>query len=253
MTIGADLHTLTGAYAAHALDGPERAEFERHLAVCESCALEVREFAATLARLGAAEAETPPAELRARVMAGIGSVRQLAPPSAGAHGAPESSARRRGGFARHWPKFALAASVALAAALGGLAVDQSRRADEADARAAQLQAQQAAFGSLLTAPDARTATATTGSAGVGTVVWSQSRGQAGFLASGMPALPEGKTYELWFDDAGTMRPAGLLPASSGSLLLQGPLDGAVGVGVTVEPAGGSAHPSGDPVMLLPFS
>ncbi|MCU7821225.1 anti-sigma factor [Kitasatospora sp. DSM 101779] len=253
MTGGAELHTLTGAYAAHALDGPERAEFERHLALCEACALEVREFAATLARLGAAEAETPPAELRARVMSGIGSVRQLAPPSAVVPVVPQPTGRRRRSrLVRHWPKLALAASVALAAALGGLAVDQSRRADEADARATQLQAQQAVFGSLLTAPDARTATATAGT-GVGTVVWSQSRGQAGFLASGMPALPAGKTYELWFDDAGTMRPAGLLPASSGSLLLQGPLDGAVGVGVTVEPAGGSAHPSSTPVMLLPFS
>ncbi|MEW1908714.1 anti-sigma factor [Kitasatospora sp. NPDC085895] len=255
MTGGAELHTLTGAYAAHALEGPELAEFERHLALCEACALEVREFAATLARLGAAEAETPPAELRARVMAGIGSVRQLAPPSVVPP--PEvppqpTGRRRRSKIVRHWPKLALAASVALAAALGGLAVDQSRRADEADARAAQLQAQQAAFGSLLTAPDARTATATAGP-GVGTVVWSQSRGQAGFLASGMPALPAGKTYELWFDDAGTMRPAGLMPASGGSLLLQGPLNGAVGVGVTVEPEGGSAHPSGTPVMLLPFS
>ncbi|WP_405010185.1 anti-sigma factor domain-containing protein [Kitasatospora sp. NBC_01539] len=248
MTIGADLHTLTGAYAAHALDGAERDAFERHLAACPACDQEVREFAATLARLGAAETAVPPAELRARVMAGIGSVRQLAPPTA----APESGGRRLGRLARQWPKFALAASVALAAALGGLAVQQHDRAEVADARAAQLQQQQDRFSGLLTAPDARTATAAAGS-GVGTVVWSESRGQAGFLASGMPALPEGTTYEVWFNDAGTMRPAGLLPASDGSLLLQGPIDGAAGIGVTVEPEGGSAHPSGDPVMLLPFS
>ncbi|MEV6212478.1 anti-sigma factor [Kitasatospora sp. NPDC051914] len=166
--------------------------------------------------------------------------------------APRPPPARRGRFARHWPKFALAASVALAAAFGGLAVEQSRRADEANTRAAQLQAQQAAFGTLLTAPDARTATGTAGN-GVGTVVWSQSQGRAGFLASGLPALPEGKTYELWFNDAGTMRPAGLLPASTGYLLMEGPLNGAEGIGVTVEPAGGSATPSGQPVMILPFA
>lgn len=254
MTVGADLHTLTGAYAAHALDGPERDAFERHLAVCEACDQEVRDFAATLARLGAAESVVPPPELRVRVMAGVGSVRQLAPATSAGSAADgsEGAGRRAGRLARRWPKFALAASVALAALFGGIAVQQANRADDAAARAAQLQQQQERFGSLLTAPDARTATATSGT-GVGTVVWSESRGQAGFLASGMPELPAGKTYELWFDDAGTMRPAGLLPASDGSLLLQGPIRGAAGVGVTVEPAGGSAHPSGDPVMLLPFS
>ncbi|MFD5088620.1 zf-HC2 domain-containing protein, partial [Kitasatospora sp. NPDC058406] len=59
MTTGADLHTLTGAYAAHALPDPEREAFEEHLARCASCAQEVAEFATTLARLGAAETVTP--------------------------------------------------------------------------------------------------------------------------------------------------------------------------------------------------
>ncbi|MFB7667990.1 anti-sigma factor [Kitasatospora sp. NPDC056138] len=96
-----------------------------------------------------------------------------------------------------------------------------------------------------------TGTATAGP-GVGTVVRSHSRGQAGVLAAGMPDLPQGRTYELWFNDAGTMRPAGLLPTGDGSLLLTGAIDGAPGIGVTVEPAGGSQRPSGQPVMLLPF-
>ncbi len=36
-----DVHALSGAYALDALDDSERAEFERHLAVCSSCRLEV--------------------------------------------------------------------------------------------------------------------------------------------------------------------------------------------------------------------
>ncbi|MFE2724849.1 anti-sigma factor domain-containing protein [Kitasatospora sp. NPDC059327] len=251
MTVAADLHTLTGAYAAHALPAAEREAFERHLAQCPACAQEVAEFAATLARLGAAETVTPPPELRARVLGGIASVRQLAP-QAGAE--PDGDPGRPGRWRRRWPKFALAASVAVAAALGGLAVQQHDRAEQARSQAARLQQQQADLGTLLTAPDARTATAkTTAGSGVGTVVWSESKGQAGFLAAGMPALPAGKTYEIWFNDAGTMRPAGLMPGTHGSLLLDGPLDGAAGIGVTVEPAGGSPHPSGTPVLLLPFT
>ena len=251
MTTAADLHTLTGAYAAHALPDSERRAFERHLAQCPACALEVQEFRSALARLGAAEAIAAPPALKSRVLAGIGSVRQLGPGGAAeAAGGPAATGRSRS--ARSWPKFALAASVAVAVGLGGVAVSEHRSAERADRQSARLQQRTAAFSSLLTSPDARTRTATAGS-GVGTVVWSESRGQAAFLASELPALAPGTTYELWFDDHGTMRAAGLLASSDGSLVLDGAIDGAVGVGVTVEPAGGSVSPTGSPVMLMPFA
>ncbi|WP_441249430.1 anti-sigma factor [Kitasatospora sp. McL0602] len=249
MTNTADLHTLTGAYAAHALDELEREGFERHLAQCEACAQEVWEFSATLARLGAAETAPVPPELRARVLAGIGEIRQLAPQ--GLPGTASGTGRTRRRLLPGWSRLALAASVALAALLGGIAVQQHDQAQQARTQAAQLQQDRARFGELLTAPDARTVSAKDGP-GQGTVVWSQSRDQAAFLASGMPALRAGTTYQLWFNDSGTMRPAGLLPGADGSLILAGGINGAAGVGVTVEPAGGSAHPSGQPVMLLSF-
>ncbi|WP_461030738.1 RskA family anti-sigma factor, partial [Streptomyces sparsus] len=72
----ADLHTLTGAYALHALSDEERVVFERHLAACTSCAQEVRELAETAERLGRAVAVPPPPELRQRVLRQIGTVRQ---------------------------------------------------------------------------------------------------------------------------------------------------------------------------------
>ncbi|MEU3571383.1 anti-sigma factor [Kitasatospora sp. NPDC036755] len=244
----AELHTLTGAYAAHALDPEEGAEFERHLAGCPACTQEVAEFAETLARLGSAEALLPPPALKARVMAALPTVRQQAP-----HTAPVPG-HRRDRPARGWTKLALAACLALAVGAGAIALRQHQRAGQAQARAAALQQQQDRFAALLTAPDARTVTGTVaGGSGVGTVVWSDYRGQAGFLASGMPVLAAGSTYELWFDDAGTMRPAGLLPAGDGALLLTGAPNGARGIGVTVEPAGGSAHPTTAPLMLLPFT
>ncbi|MFE0463537.1 anti-sigma factor domain-containing protein [Kitasatospora sp. NPDC058965] len=250
MTSTADLHSLTGAYAAHALDEPERGLFEQHLARCEVCSREVAEFAETLARLGAAEAVAVPPALKLRVLAQLPTVRQLAPETGEAADAG-ASRQRRPLLVRQWPRFALAACLALATGLGAVAVEQHDQAQQARARAAQLQAQQAAFGTLLTAPDARTSTVAAGGA-VGTVVWSTARDQAGFLANGLPQLPADRAYQLWFDDAGTMRPAGLLPAASGAVLLKGPLDGAVGVGMTVEPAGGSLHPTSAPIMLLAF-
>ncbi|GAA1937850.1 anti-sigma factor [Kitasatospora viridis] len=249
MNAAPDLHTLTGAYAAHALPEAEQLAFERHLAQCPACAQEVAEFRATLARLGTAESVLPSPELKQRVLAGLGEIRQL-PPAAG----PTTPAGRWSRLRRRWPNLALAACLALAAGSGALAVEQHDQAQQARAEATRLHDQQAAIGALLTAPDARTATAAApASGGAGTVVWSQGRGQAAFLATGMPSPPQGHTYELWFNDAGTMRPAGLLPGGTGQLLLTGAIDGAVGVGVTVEPSGGSAHPTGQPVMLLAFS
>ncbi len=148
---------------------------------------------------------------------------------------------------------ALAACLALAAAAGGVAVQQHGESERARSRAAALQRQQARITELLTAPDARIASAgVAGGGGVATVVWSHARDAAGFLASGLPALEQGTAYELWFDDAGSMRPAGLMSDPAGAVLLSGPLNGARGVGVTVEPAGGSARPTGAPVVLLSF-
>ncbi|BAJ26495.1 MULTISPECIES: anti-sigma factor [Kitasatospora] len=241
-----DPHTLTGAYAAHALDPEENDAFERHLVHCPSCTRETAEFAAALARLGAAEAVPPPPELKARVLAALPGVRQEAPQVADRPVAPPGRPARRA------PRWALAACLALALGAGAVAVRQHQDAEQARDRAAALTRQQETLTALLTAPDSHTASAPAGGGGTGTVVWSATRGRAGFLATGLPDPGPGRTYQLWYDDAGTMRPAGLLPTGSGTLLLTGPLDGAAGVGVTVEPTGGSPHPTGAPVLLLAF-
>ena len=71
------MHLLTGAYAVDALDPAERAEFEAHLAQCPDCAAEVRGLLETAGRLGSAEAVTPPARLKASVLAQAAATRQI--------------------------------------------------------------------------------------------------------------------------------------------------------------------------------
>jgi anti-sigma-K factor RskA len=66
-----DLHSLAGAYALDALEGPELARFERHLRRCSACTDEVRAFAATAAALAFAVAAPPPPSLKGRVLAAI--------------------------------------------------------------------------------------------------------------------------------------------------------------------------------------
>ncbi|MGW1204026.1 anti-sigma factor [Streptomyces cyaneofuscatus] len=244
----ADLHTLTGAYALHALPDDERREFERHLGDCEACTQEVRELSATAARLGLAVAESPPRELRERVLREITTVRQEVP----SHGRPGRTGG--GGRTGRWTTYALAACIAAAAAFGGVAVWQNQVAQDARQEANQAQRQSEQLAQVLSAPDAKTSSGELTGGARGTVVVSQQENRAVFLASGMERPPSGKVYQIWFNDEGTMRSAGLMDpsASDDAVLLDGPVDRATGMGITVEPAGGSAEPTSDPVALMDF-
>ncbi|MGW2562221.1 anti-sigma factor [Streptomyces sp. NPDC001514] len=255
----AELHTLTGAYALHALGDRERARFERHLDACAACAQEVRELSATAVRLGLAATENPPPAMKGQVLARIAMVRQEAPlvgPSiTEPGGAPPRIRSVRPGGRRRLSRFVLAACVAAVAASGGVAVWQQRAAEEARAEAHQAQRQAEALAQVLTAPDVRTSTRALGGGGAtGTVAVSRERDGAVFLASGLPRAGAGKVYQLWFADGGTMRPAGLLDSSGSpeALLMDGPVGRATAMGVTVEPAGGSPAPTSEPLAVLDF-
>ncbi|MFF1379741.1 anti-sigma factor domain-containing protein [Streptomyces sp. NPDC058308] len=249
MSIIDDPHTLTGAYAMHALDDEERATVEEHLAACDTCAQEVREFTATTARLGQASAITPRQGLKDEVLRRITTVRQevpLAKPDPG-----PGAVRQRSHRLSRW---ALAACLVVAAGLGGTTVWQHQQAQDARERAQQTQRQADGVAAVLAAPDARTRTGRLSGGGSGTVVVSASRDRAAFLATELPTPPRGKVYQLWFNDDGTMRPAGLLDPDrrTDSLLMDGQLGRAIGMGITLEPAGGSSRPTGAPVALMDF-
>ncbi|MFD4943260.1 anti-sigma factor domain-containing protein [Streptomyces sp. NPDC058239] len=258
----AELHTLTGAYALHALPDTERVDFERHLGDCEACTVEVRELSETATRLGFAVAEPSPRGLRDRVLREITTVRQESPSGAGrgrsgaASQGDSTTVRGAGGtgLGGRWPRYALAVCLAAAVGFGGIAVRQHRAAQDArqEVRAAQQQNEQLAR--VLAAPDAKTSSGTMKGGAKGTVVVSRSENRAVFMASGMWQPPSGWVYQLWFDDHGTMRSAGLTntPAASDAVLLDGPVDGASGIGITMEPAGGSARPTSAPLALMNF-
>ncbi|NYV73481.1 anti-sigma factor domain-containing protein [Streptomyces sp. UH6] len=241
-----DLHTLTGAYAVHALDTEERSAFEHHLAECDACRQEVAEFAATTGRLAlASTARTRPA-MREQVLQRIRTVRQVPPDTA-----PPERERREAQRGRGPTWWALAAGVAVAAAFAGSAVWQYERAQDARHEAALAQRHVEDLAGVLTAPDARSRSAKV-AGGAGTLVVSVSRDRAVFVASGMTVPPQGQVYQLWFINGGAMRSAGLMDPDRGSqaVLMQGALDDASRVGITVEPAGGSEQPTSTPVAVL---
>ncbi|MFF8882797.1 anti-sigma factor [Streptomyces flaveolus] len=241
-----DLHALSGAYAVHALGGEERAAFECHLATCDACAQEVAEFTATAGRLALASTVRTRPAMREQVLQRITTVRQI-PPSA----APVERVRRGVKRGQGLARWALAACVAAAAAFGGTAVWQYERAQDAQHEAAQAQRHVEDLAGVLAAPDAKSRSAHL-AGGTGTLVVSASRGRAVFMASDMAAPPRGKVYQLWFADGTKMRSAGLMNADdrSQAVLMQGAVDGASGVGITVEPSGGSTQPTSTPLAVL---
>jgi hypothetical protein len=242
-----DLHGLSGAYALDSLTGLELDQFEHHLDRCPPCENEVRGFRETATRLALAVAASPPLALRERVLAAASVTRQLPPEVREMPRAGVSPARSP------WlPRLAVAvAAVAVGAAVALGVVQSSTRQ-----QLSQAQAENRSVAAVLAAPDARLAVRRTTDGGLATVVASQSRHALIISTAGLPALSGGQVYELWFVAGQTARRAGLLPAPTDGrtapLLASGLVPGDA-VALTVEPAGGTSHPTTTPIVSVPLS
>ncbi len=272
-----ELHTLSGAYAVHALPYAEWVLYEEHLVACPECWVEVRRLRETAARLAEAVAEPPPAALRQRLLEAAHELRRpeerpewgsgavpddsptiwrppasrtppappaappTAPPSASPVAPPVLLGRRRARVTAGLAAVAAAAAVAL----GAVALDARRDLRDLTARNDEVIA-------VLAAPDAETVRRPATSGGTGTVVISRARGRMVFASSGLAELPRSKGYELWLMGPDGPRPAGMLDRTEGGLttpLLITPERGDDRVAITVEPAAGSGRPTTQPILL----
>ena len=223
--------SLSGLYALDALDGDLLERFEAFLATHPETRAEVDEFRATAAALADLPAAEPPAGLRDRVLAEVAGTRQDAP--------VVDLAARRNRRGRTW--LSIAAAILLIAAIGGLV---GRAVAGPSASTNQL-------ADVLGRPDARVVSLAGAPASGAKVVWSASAGAAVFVANRVDAVPGTRTYELWQLHGGRATRVGLFrPDSHGRVRSTFTVDlaGADGVGVTVEPDGGSDTPT-LPVVL----
>jgi anti-sigma-K factor RskA len=192
-------------------------------------------------------AMTPPPSLRSNVLAGIRTVRPL-PPELPVHAeVPRDDTvvtlRRRPGRLR----LVLAAAAAVVVAAVGVGVVTHPWTQETT--------QLSAADRVLAAPDAKHVSLEFDDGSKATVVRSVKEGRAVLVTQDMAAPPSGKVYELWLEDsAGSMEPAGLMSGSGDhKVLLRGNASDKVGVGITVEPDGGSPEPTSKPIALFDFS
>jgi anti-sigma-K factor RskA len=250
-----ELHSLAAPYALDALEPAERVRFEKHLKKCDRCTAEVRALTEDAVRLAWSTATPPPVAMRDRVLAAVrttpqrpGPIRERAPqlpPHVWGSVPPPSRAhapRRRPLFV----PFATATAAAALVVASLFAVQANQTQGKLDAE--RTQAREIAH--VLAAPDARaTSGADTQGRSIG-VIASASEGRAVVTLSGYGALPSGRVHQLWL-----MRP-NVQPRSLGlfkddtPLVATGLNKSATSLAVTVEPDGGSAQPTTQPVVQL---
>ncbi|ATG50554.1 hypothetical protein CFK38_02735 [Brachybacterium vulturis] len=288
-------HTMTGAWALNALDAEEREQVRRYLAEDPEAAAEAAAFEETAAELaGSLPPLAPRPELKAAVMARIGTTRQLSPlpeeedspqtdaasgeapavapgdvpsprPVAGAAEditAPPSPpaqvvsldrfrASRR---SNRWT--AVAAAALLLTTIAGAGLWNSERIAEQEARAslaamaseqASAEAERAMLSTILASDDAAHLAIPSQDGGSLQLLYSREQGAMFVQAADLPTLPADKAYQLWMIDDSGIASAGMLEEPAAAVIHDGAIPEGVTVGLTIEPAGGSAQPTMDPI------
>jgi anti-sigma-K factor RskA len=261
-----ELRNSLGLYVLGALPRAERAEIQAHLVTCEDCATGVRSLQTSANAIAlTADPVDPPARVREQLLQSIAASED----SAGRRGARSSTSSARA------PWLALAASLLLAAGLGGYAAQQRGqvRALERQLNTAVLQLQSTdrqIVQARLVVADAQRQLAVLAAPDVAHVdlkgqaaapqasaraLWSRSRGLL-FAASNLPAAPPGRAYQLWVI-SGRLAPISdgwvfnTDAAGSVTTMFSTPvtLPAPTAVAVTIEPAGGVPAPTG-PMYLV---
>lgn len=236
-----DVAALISAHALGALEPDQAALAERHIAASDDCRRAYEDALETAAALALAVVDSePPAELRERILAAARAERP-----AGAVPLTRAPAPRRrfrlAGLLTPSTGFAVV-GVAAAIVLALVAVSQHDSASSARDR-------QEALVAILSAPDARIVplAATAGGQPGGRVIVSHGRAA---LVSSLQRPPPGRTYQAWGLRSGGASPVPLPTFSrDGAVLILDDVGKYTGVGVTVEPNGGSQRPSSQPFVV----
>ncbi len=222
-----EMSELYELYALGVLEPVERAEIDQHIADgCKSCTAAVKRASVTNAIVMsfAADAE-PPKRLKRRILAAIGvESRNLS-----------------------WLVWA-GASAALLVGLLWFSVESRQKSEELAAARAVLD--------IVNSPETRAVSF--GAGPHGNVFVNPSSGVL-LIATNLPKLEPGKTFEMWvIPKGGAPRPAGLFKTDANgkaSHVLPGAIDLSTtgAVAVTVEPDAGSQAPTSTPIIVAPLA
>lgn len=262
-----DYKELLSARALSALAVEDSRALDSHLEGCAECRAELigwEETAAFLA-LGAEKLEPSP-ELRESILKNIGGIRvdnkaksaELIVPPTESKVFPFERPRRSG--SSWWRIGAIAAAIALVALLASVITlwQQNRRAQsqlaqlstQVESANIQLARQREAL-TLLTSPGARMASlsGTNVAPTAQAMLAYDKKGHAMLMAKGLPAVPDGMAYQLWFIKDGKKMPGRVfIPDSAGNGMLEDEIPDAAReaavFAITLEPQSGVQVPTG---------
>ena len=223
---------LKEAYALGALPEDERLWFEGYLAEHPELQAEVADLASIAGLLALAPPEHEPSpELRRNLLSTIEGATGAAPTE---H--PPLGARLRGLFG---PGGLAAAAIAVVAVVGLFAWNASLRGENEDLQGELQNPRTHELQGSGAAQDVRGEVIEIGGS------------RAVLVAEHLPTVPEDQVYEAWLMRGENAEPAGLFePREEGTtaMPIEGSLEGADAVAVTVEPSGGSSSPTHDPLI-----
>jgi anti-sigma-K factor RskA len=234
-----DLHTLSGAYALDALSPEEAEAFDQHLADCPSCREEVQELRQAASRMGEIEATRPPSALRARVLAAADQQAQLPPKVT-----PIEFAAARRWTSRLGTRL-VGAAAAVLLVIGGVAFWHGQQGGDQ----APPVTQATSVSEVLKAPDVHVKTVRTADGHSLQVASSAEFGQLAVATKGLRRLSAKQVYQMWTVHNGRSTSAGLISDLDKGKVMAIPTYGTA-VAITVEPAGGSEHPTSKPIVKL---
>ena len=226
-----DIHALSGAYVVDAVDDFEKAQFERHLAGCDDCRLEVASLREGAALLADSVAQPAPDHLRAQILSSIEMVRPLPPLLVGAQDRARAQRRRVP---------TLIAAAAALVVMGGVGATVWHPWEQPSSVSSASQLEQA--------PDKQVMTRDLAGGAAITLTRSVALNSAYVTTHDMPRLQNGKTYQLWSIHDGTPVAAGLFNGDTSKVIVEGDPGLAQAVAITIEPAGGVEAPTSDYVV-----
>ncbi len=236
------IQPLLAGYALGGLEAEEGQQVEAHLDGCPACRALLREYQAVAeALLLAVPPAPPPAGMRSRLADLIG--------AEAAHPVKRGPDRRAG--ARWW---ALGVGLAglLVVNLIGLVQLSGVRQDQSRLQEALGQSQVAQ--AIAAYPGAQSVLIE-GDSAYGTMVFDPERSVAAVYTWGLAPLPADQTYQIWLRTAEGERTGGGTFQSGAEksftlVVIRAPqtMQAYSGVGVTIEPAGGSRAPTGASVL-----
>ncbi len=231
------------AYALGALDKEDAAALESHLRTCESCRDELDAYRATSDNLLMGfPPQNPSAALR----------RQLQRRLPGA----QKATRPRLNWS--FPRAVVGIAIVLLLALNVFSISQVRALQRQQAELMdQMQNGQMAL-AMLSYSNTQTFPINEEKAR-GSLLLDKEYNNAVLILRGLPAIPNNQTYQIWLitpnEDrvsAGLLRPQTDQPFIAEPIRSTQDLVNFVGVGMTVEPAGGSDHPTGMQIFRIDF-